>query len=256
MNAIQAINAIVKKAQHLPPRQSEILKRLEYKKPIDWFDRKYQTAMNGPERPFDFNGEAMKILKPFRQRVGQHGADELAREFSGQLKDMRENPGKYGDADKRRLIGQWKDRIAQFDRNRSNAESARRLTQNRQAVPAPKWNGAGKTGWTGRSAVQGGSAPTDTVDPASLRPRLNVAKTVGGQNYFDVGGGKTVAYNDLPSTRMQWWNRPGGKPPSGWGRYVASYSPRQSVSPMSSRPATSQVAQASGDDLPAFGDKL
>lgn len=254
MNATQEINRLVKEAQSLPLRQQEVLNRMKYKRPIDWFDQKYQNAMNGPEKPFDFNGEALKILKPFRQRVGQNGADALAREFSGQLKDMRSNPGQYDDARKRQILQQWKDRIAKFDADRASRVSDMRLSQNRQSVLAPKWNGAGRTGWTGRSAVQGGNAPVDTVDPSSLRPRLNVAKTENGKNYFDVGGGKMVAYNDLPSTRMQWWNSPGRKPPQGWNSYVASYSGMPQAPRKASGTMQNQVAQAARNLPPAFGE--
>lgn len=255
MNAMQEINGIVKAAQAFPIRTSEVLKRINVgpKKAIDWFDERYQNAMNGTAKKFNFNEQAIKILKPFRQRVGQHEADQLARDFSRQLKEMQTNLGRYDENAQRAMLDQWKDRIAQFDRQQRQTNDVNRLYANRQTRIAPDRGKSLGTGWTGREVVQGGNAPVSRVDPSAVRPRMNAVANVDGMNYFSDGKGQSIAQSDLPSMKMQWWNKKDAKPPKEWAKYVASYSaptPRRAAAP---QVAANQVAKA--DLTRAFGEK-
>ena len=220
MDAAKEIGNLVKKAQ-----AGSGATPLSKMKPIDWFDQKYQNAMNGPEKKFDFRSQALKLLTPFRQRVGQHGADALARDFTRQFRDMQANPGKYDEKAQRAMLDQWKNRIGQFDRQQKDLARSRQLTNNRQAVVAPKTPKSLGTGWTGLQVSQGGNS-ISRVSDKSVSPTLNVAKRVGGQNYFNVGNGKLVAQNQLPSMQMMArWNTAYPNTPAGRKSYLASYMP-------------------------------
>lgn len=237
MGALDEISMIVKEARTSPRPLSSF-------KPINWFNETYQNKMNGAPKKFDFRSEALNILKPFRQRVGQHGADSLAREFGAQFNDMQANPGRYDEKAQRAMLDQWKSRIAQFDAQAAQAAKTRQLTQNRQAIVAPKMPKSLGSGWTGRQVVSGGSAPVARVQNAELNPKMNVAKTVGGKNYFDVGGGKLVAQNDLPSMKMMArWNTQFPDTTEGRKSYLASYMPRIYRLPSNRINALKQVAK-------------
>lgn len=228
MNALQEIGMIVKSAQsgHLPLRGSVISNGLRVgpKRPIDWSnpsDRALIMGLNTPK--FDFKREAVSLLAPFRNRVGQHGADALARDFSRQFRDMQANPGKYDEMAQRAMLDQWKSRIAQFERGRSAEAKNVAASQNRQAVVAPKTPASLGTGWGGRQVVQGGNAPTSTVHvPTQANPMAHNAVTgQHGQTLYRNAQGQNVALSELPSMQMMAkWNTPVSR-----SRYLASYLP-------------------------------
>jgi len=83
-----------------------------------------QTPTAKPQPQFDFNQEAMKILKPlkrdFKSRPGAYSdqaegrINEMARGFRATLADMKRNPQNYNEQRKRQILRDWKRQVSGF----------------------------------------------------------------------------------------------------------------------------------------------
>ena len=73
------------------------------------------------QRPYDFNGELLGLMKPlakeYRADPGRYSADgvdlvqRLARDMRATYADMRRNPSRYGDAQKRRIMAGYRRQV-------------------------------------------------------------------------------------------------------------------------------------------------
>lgn len=96
------------------------------------------------QKPYDFNGELMGLMKPlareYRANPGKYKADgvdlvqRLARDMRTTYADMRKNPSRYSDAQKRSLIANYR---RQVEAIRGSASQRYVSAYNGKEAPSP-----------------------------------------------------------------------------------------------------------------------
>lgn len=189
---------------------------------------------------FDLRGGLANLLRS-RGVTGKGATGQWTNGSVGsKIREQLANANNMSEQQQRALLDEWKNDLAQLDRQRQTAKgSSVQMTANRQAVVAPATQGSLGSGRIGPGVVSGGSAPVSTYRGPVEERRPDMMTGANGEKMYMTSSGKHVPISQIPAY-ADLANRMKMSPNERSAYYASHYG----VAPRKPGGASSQVAKS------------